>query len=1736
MREPPLITSTRKTHSKHERAPIKAGTSSNSPKIENHKCKSSWQKIFEPGKCFLRTDGVPQNCSKDEFERIKRVGVYKDGTRLADPRKCQDSRRNSIYDNAGLRSTNRYLPLPRLRVDSNYCTIPPKREVSLFNMDDNCTEVLLKDFAQACGQVEKAYVCHHPENKRHMKMAYVVFKSPKEAENFCSKYETHNLLATRCTCQIDPFLSLLNDAYESATNGKVLPQLPRDLEAIDSIVLKELRFNYLRTLNTMCERGPSFEPEMRRNRSSLSHLMCDNEYYENIEQGYRTEMNIDHSLDCTTSIQPPPPPPPPPPKRNETPPPPPPPPPRHSAIPPISVVPIDPLAYYNSIPPGPSSMYMPEFRPSDIKHEDAQCNVGVQCTRTPLTANVNKREAGVLSSEFKTHGARNGGENVIIKCQDNSFQFGGWKQKFPIPMNILNEEVRPRSHENHLVEVPLTTEKLRHSSNRPEENLTDRRKHNEAKKEDRKDSESKLSRTSKCSHRRSFEPKFTLHTHTKEPPPSYSREDPYRSNSRSSNSRRRHRSGSSTDGKEHTTRSSSGRHRRRSDSRNRLNTNGEDTNIVKFETVIKLEKRSIKYGSGEKYEKVHIRKRTAVICGKEQQLQDLSSEENPSPSGSTSTSTTATYPELSDHERTNEKLKKRSFDSPSRAAKGTRGFGWSDTDESDDDNRTRRAGRVKTRDSEQNSRKFTNSSSSKRDLSHSHARSVPNLKAEKSPPPPPLPQPQPPKLLPGHPVPQTNLPSSYLHSHHLPHPHSVPMQYYHMHPNFVPGGPPPPMMAPPGNQLPGSCDFRQPPPGFVSTFTTSYPPAHHLQSQPLSKIPYQAQHLPQPGLVQITSLSAATDNVAPEPPSVVPKPEVESPPKSDSPEHISLQQRFTELFGAAEKSDLLGSDDGPEAVPKSSESHDDRQSLEDMDVEVSSDGETNNSQAERNECKEERRRQMMEHMKDLTPPIVHSCHQKIMAELQSKIGDDLQQQIMRQCMAQLDQKFKLKNIADEEKRKREKEEKAKQESAKPNHTLIDNMMTIYNNQSFANSARRNVFLRKQKPIPKYKHSRKEHHHHRSSNASPTTPRSSNTSRDSSPISRIHRSSSSSSSLSSSSRSVPENSDGSDGEGFEKAIEDKSMSSDSEDNDSRAGSSRRSSFSSTSFSGSPKSHQTLSRRRRAESRSSMSSETDSIIGGRSRKRKRLESSEEEEEEEEEEDLLSRSSSESSLEREVDEDTEPPEKRACYQSNSNSENVDVKQESSDALTSNPISTETVSSGPLTLESSYLGYKIVNWENANVEVTKLPGRSIRCDEYHPFTTEHCYFRIENRKQVAIQIFDEQPPLVKGQKPLLIPPAPWGSTENMSFDESGPLVYMDSVISAKKNRSETIQKKQKPRKQTFEKDYYNFKDLDLNEFQKRFPPRPKKFYKERTAEEKKQIVHNIFDVPDLEDQWYLKNVLDEMQTTMPVEQLPWKRNLTFREIVNERDPVLRINPIRSKKGLPDAFYEDSDLDGVIPIAEGCARARPYKKMTMKQKRSLVRRPESESHPTAVFSERDETIMRHQLVANKDMRLLQRRLLTALGDASNDFFKINQLKFRKKMIKFARSRIHGWGLYAMETIAQDEMIVEYIGQKIRSLVAEEREKAYERRGIGSSYLFRIDEHAVIDATKRGNFARFINHSCQPNCYAKVLTIEGEKRIVIYSRSVINKGEEITYDYKFPLEDDKIDCLCGAKACRGYLN
>ncbi|KAH9694162.1 Histone-lysine N-methyltransferase ATXR7 [Citrus sinensis] len=139
--------------------------------------------------------------------------------------------------------------------------------------------------------------------------------------------------------------------------------------------------------------------------------------------------------------------------------------------------------------------------------------------------------------------------------------------------------------------------------------------------------------------------------------------------------------------------------------------------------------------------------------------------------------------------------------------------------------------------------------------------------------------------------------------------------------------------------------------------------------------------------------------------------------------------------------------------------------------------------------------------------------------------------------------------------------------------------------------------------------------------------------------------------------------------------------------------------------------------------------------------------------------------------------------------------------------------------------------------------------------------------------------------------------------------------------------------------------------------------------------------------------------------------------------------------------------------------------------------------------------------------RVKLRNLLAAAEGA--ELLKASQVKARKKRLRFQRSKIHDWGLVALEPIEAEDFVIEYVGELIR---------------------------LKVDATKRGGIARFINHSCNPNCYTKVISVEGQKKIFIYAKRHIAAGEEITYNYKFPLEEKKIPCYCGSKKCHGSLN
>lgn len=179
------------------------------------------------------------------------------------------------------------------------------------------------------------------------------------------------------------------------------------------------------------------------------------------------------------------------------------------------------------------------------------------------------------------------------------------------------------------------------------------------------------------------------------------------------------------------------------------------------------------------------------------------------------------------------------------------------------------------------------------------------------------------------------------------------------------------------------------------------------------------------------------------------------------------------------------------------------------------------------------------------------------------------------------------------------------------------------------------------------------------------------------------------------------------------------------------------------------------------------------------------------------------------------------------------------------------------------------------------------------------------------------------------------------------------------------------------------------------------------------------------------------------------------------------------------------------------------------------------------------------KVTSSRAFRANQRRLARDVSSFGSSSLNFDTLVGRESQLRFDRSTIHAWGVFADGEISAGDMIVEYRGELIGNAMAEKREREYELAKIGSDYMFRIDNLIVCDATKQGNVARFINASCDPNCYTKIITLDGRQRIVIYAKKDIKVGEELCYDYKFALEYDesqRIPCHCGAQECRGFMN
>jgi hypothetical protein len=231
------------------------------------------------------------------------------------------------------------------------------------------------------------------------------------------------------------------------------------------------------------------------------------------------------------------------------------------------------------------------------------------------------------------------------------------------------------------------------------------------------------------------------------------------------------------------------------------------------------------------------------------------------------------------------------------------------------------------------------------------------------------------------------------------------------------------------------------------------------------------------------------------------------------------------------------------------------------------------------------------------------------------------------------------------------------------------------------------------------------------------------------------------------------------------------------------------------------------------------------------------------------------------------------------------------------------------------------------------------------------------------------------------------------------------------------------------------------------------------------------------------------------------------------------------------------------------CARCRPWSKAS--HRKQIVNEPESPETASVSLSGNcaAESLTATQLAATDQAfpevptfvgaRARQSRQDTRRhmrGGAAGSFV-------TSKRLRFGRSRIEGWGVFTDDFIQKDDPILEYRGVLIGNAMADKKEREY-RQEQRDDYQFRMDSDTVVDATTRGSLARYINHSCDPNCFTKIVEYvpvgdKKTKKIVVCSKKVIMPGEELKYDYKFSRaeeNEERLPCFCGASNCKRYMN
>ncbi|XP_073507291.1 histone-lysine N-methyltransferase, H3 lysine-36 specific [Phyllobates terribilis] len=138
--------------------------------------------------------------------------------------------------------------------------------------------------------------------------------------------------------------------------------------------------------------------------------------------------------------------------------------------------------------------------------------------------------------------------------------------------------------------------------------------------------------------------------------------------------------------------------------------------------------------------------------------------------------------------------------------------------------------------------------------------------------------------------------------------------------------------------------------------------------------------------------------------------------------------------------------------------------------------------------------------------------------------------------------------------------------------------------------------------------------------------------------------------------------------------------------------------------------------------------------------------------------------------------------------------------------------------------------------------------------------------------------------------------------------------------------------------------------------------------------------------------------------------------------------------------------------------------------------------------------------------------------------------------VEIFRTLSRGWGLRSKSDIKKGEFVNEYVGEMIDEEECRARIRYAQEHDITNFYMLTLDKDRVIDAGPKGNFARFMNHCCQPNCETQKWTVNGDTRVGLFALFDIKSGTELTFNYNLEcLGNGKTVCKCGAPNCSGFL-